>query len=448
MIREFPRLLILGHYPGSRTGMEVTLGNLLGEWPANRVAVAANASISAMQSNYCMAYYALGKDEISTLSVLRPFYAIRNSEYRFFSDPPPHLDQAVNELPAIKQVALSILRWLLIKTGLYFCRFRYKVSSKLMNWINIFDPEIILTMLGDISTMELIIDLKRQTGRPVAIYIVDDWVHANPSYSWFRRYWGRNMGAKFRKVVEYADVHLAICQEMADEYTRLFKKKFIAFHNPVDMNKFNHKGDKEAVALTNKFIISYIGKINKDTEDGISDMIAALDGMDVNVLFQIYGRGGSSDLMRRIERSRCARLMPYAPHETMPYILQASSLVFIPLGFSALSKTYTRLSMPTKVSEAMASGAPVLVYAPNDIALTKYAKEAGWSVVVDKREIGLLRQCLSDLIMQRIDTRLLVNRALRNAIEKHSKHEVSENFRVALWKGVHGESGYVSTKTI
>ena len=63
--------------------------------------------------------------------------------------------------PSIKY-SLSFIKKLLEKTGLLFILRKYYVSEDLLNWINNLKPDIILTMLGDLATMDFAIEIKNQ----------------------------------------------------------------------------------------------------------------------------------------------------------------------------------------------------------------------------------------------------------------------------------------------
>lgn len=67
-----------------------------------------------------------------------------------------------------------------------------------------------------------------------------------------------------------------------------------------------------------------------------------------------------------------------------------ADLLVIPLDFDEMSIRFARYSMPGKTSEYMASGTPILVYAPERTALSMYAKREKWGYSVNRRDVTIL----------------------------------------------------------
>ena len=432
---DYPKVLILGHYLGDHTGTTITLKNLFFNWPSNKIAVAANESIEKMLSNKCDNYYILGKKEILIKGFFKYVARLRKSEKYLRSE----LNYIPNNTYKSTQnknnhfIYKRIIKPILIRTGLFFKRFDYFISLDLLEWIDSFDPDIIFTMLGDISSMKFALELKEKTNRRFAVYIADDWIHANPYYSWFPKFWISKFEPLFLKVIDKSDIHLAICDKMVNEYEHLYKKKFLAFHNPIDVSKYQKWYYAKKTSNLNGFIITYVGKINKDTIDGLSDMIDAIEIINIhNVILNIYSGSNNIKLISKINKSKYTFLNPYVEHDKIPELLVKSDLLFIPLSFSKLSKRYTRLSMPTKASESMVSRTPIIVYAPREIALTEYAEKKRWAFIINERSIEKLKETVLKIYNKDTSINEFVNNAYSLALKNHSKERVRNRFKNAL----------------
>ena len=88
--------------------------------------------------------------------------------------------------------------------------------------------------------------------------------------------------------------------------------------------------------------------------------------------------------------------------------------------------------MPTKIPPYLVSSTPILVYGPGDIAQVKYAKEDGWGLVVDKKDLDLLKKGLISLISNSVLCEKIIKRAALVALKNHDQNIVRKEFHNAL----------------
>ena len=55
--------------------------------------------------------------------------------------------------------------------------------------------------------------------------------------------------------------------------------------------------------------------------------------------------------------------------------------------------------MPTKAPEYMASGTPIIIFAPQDTALVQYAEKYNWAAVVTENSVAVLIEKLRKLVL-------------------------------------------------
>lgn len=163
----YPNVLIIGHYPGDFSGVSITLKNLFFHWPPEKLSVASNDPINKMLSEKVSNYYHFGHKEVR----IRFFsYFMKSKEasqiYSLNDDKLSaklNFDTNKSKSPSVKH-SLSFIKKLLKKTGLSFILRKYCVSEDLLNWINNLKPDIILTILSDLSTMDFAIEIKKNQG--------------------------------------------------------------------------------------------------------------------------------------------------------------------------------------------------------------------------------------------------------------------------------------------
>ena len=63
------------------------------------------------------------------------------------------------------------------------------------------------------------------------------------------------------------------------------------------------------------------------------------------------------------------------PFSKIPSLITQFDLTVLPIDFTKSGIKYAKYSVSTKTSEYMISGVPILLFAPEEVALTAYAKK-------------------------------------------------------------------------
>ena len=104
-----------------------------------------------------------------------------------------------------------------------------------------------------------------------------------------------------------------------------------------------------------------------------------------------------------------------------------------PYDFTPSANAFIKYSMPTKASEYMICGTPVLVFAPEDTALVTYAQDHQWAQVVTKNEVQALRDGLMELINNKEMRQRISEAAIKLAEERHDANKVRKQFKEELY---------------
>src|SRR5207253_6847317 len=112
--------------------------------------------------------------------------------------------------------------------------------------------------------------------------------------------------------------------------------------------------------------------------------------------------------------------------------LQSAAALLLPVNFDDESVDFIRYSMPTKVPAYLASGTPIVVYGPPNVAQIEYASQEGWAHVVTEQDITALSAAMDrilhdDALRDRVSTR-----ALDLARRNHALPVVREAFQNAI----------------
>ncbi len=109
---------------------------------------------------------------------------------------------------------------------------------------------------------------------------------------------------------------------------------------------------------------------------------------------------------------------------------EQADILFLPIAFDAKPHVIATAS-PSKMPEYLASGTPILVHAPRDSYLARYAREHGFAEVVDEPDAAALASALRRIATDEARRTELVT-AARRALERHRADVVARTFADAI----------------
>ena len=152
-----------------------------------------------------------------------------------------------------------------------------------------------------------------------------------------------------------------------------------------------------------------------------------------NCHLQIYTPTEKTYLNSKLSLNQFVTLHQAVPYETIPTILSQGDLLFLPLSFRKESIRYTRLSISTKLSEYMATGRPLLVYAPENIAITEFVRNNECAFILSEKNSEILAEKIVFILTaQEKDIKSVVNKAVQISREKFDYDRVTSQFS-KLW---------------
>lgn len=409
-MKEYPKVLLFGHSFNNTTGMGITLTNLFAEWPTKNIAI---------WSNHI---------DVSLCETIRPCE-------RYIGVKHKKVDSiGVKKNRTVKTRLRELIRRLYYKTGIQELISDTTISLSEVTEAKNFNPDIIFCALGSSVAMRRCERVMNAIPKAkLVLYIVDDWVNTKINTRMFSAMWRRKYDKEFRRILNRSSGLLSICQYMSEEYKRIYNKNFYPFHNPVDLRKWNMLNPVPKYP-NGTISIVYMGKINDDTYPciiNLSAVVKELNEKGNSYVLDIYSPD-YSDKAYLFEKIAGTNIYPPIPHEEVATIFKSYTALFLPLGFSKQSRSYVRLSMPTKLSEYLASTKPILLNCPDEIALAKYLKDKNCAILcTDKSFDSLYRSALQ--LKDSNNYENLVNNSQQLA-KVHDVGLVRERFRSTLNK--------------
>jgi glycosyltransferase involved in cell wall biosynthesis len=218
---------------------------------------------------------------------------------------------------------------------------------------------------------------------------------------------------------------------MSEEYQRRYGKKFIAFHNPTDI-RFWQTDQRKDWTLGPIPHMLYAGRTGLGIDASLKTIARAVDRANADLgtrLKLILQTGRKPEWIRDYA---CVEHRPFVPYEELPGVFASADFLLLPYDFSEKAINFIRYSMPTKASEFMVSGSPILVFAPEDTAIVQYAGAYNWAKIVTENRVEALASAIRDLLSDAGERERLARRAVSLAEQRHEAGSVRQDFQSAI----------------
>jgi hypothetical protein len=409
---DYTRVLILGETFRSNGGGGITLINLFKNWPSEKLAVVTDRIYETSSNSNCLKFYQLGQLEQKLPFPLSLIMKSSNSgEVDIKLKKISHTSNKKKLLQFPKSYIRKTLNSLLYFLGVYHFIYKTVLSNQLLNWISEYSPDVIYAQPFRYSDMKFIYELQMRTSIPLAIHIMDDSISFlnKPNLLYF--YWRKKTKSVFRQLIDNSVVLLSISQFMSDEYYKRYKRIFIPMRNPIELDQWlpYTKNNWDVYDTIN---IVYTGRLAIPNIKSLFRFCKVVDNLKksgINIRFDIYSIDDNLKFKSKIKYFKGVFLNNPIPYEDVPRLIPKYDILLLPIDFNKTGIKYAKYSISTKTSEYMISGVPILLFAPEEVALTSYAIEnqCMLSVTEDRNE-----KLSSSLI------RLINDKSLRESLAK------------------------------
>lgn len=430
--KPHPKVLILDETFKSNTGGGITLSNLFKNWPKDCLANALDAKdVSEIHSDeICNNFYSIGSDEKKTIKIFSFLQKKYKSGPYIFQPIKSQSQESKNNNIRKKLVAIffDILHFI----GLYHTLYQYKLSKELKIWIQTFKPDYIYAQLStreSIQFTQMLIDF---TGAKLCIHMMDDWPITISKTGLLKKYWHDKIDGEFRELLEKSSVLMSISDGMSKTYSKRYGKKFIPFHNPINIEDWLPYAKKDLLVDQSDIKILYAGRIGLGTSSSLLSMASAIQELKndgVSLTFQIQTTTKDNVIREELSKFSCVNFNPEVNYSQLPLIFSNVDVLVLPIDFTKRGIQFLRYSMPTKVSEFMISGTPVLLYCDPEVSLFDHAKKYQWAHIVSESNKNILKKQIMELMTNLELRKRLSITAIAYASEKYSSINVRESFK-------------------
>ena len=395
---DYPRTLILGAHFSEESGSGTYLGRLLSSWPADRLATVGGGS-ETPDWRRCQRHYRTGelRFPLRALSRLLPSGGRPGPMFPSRSAAAPA--RPATTLPKVsfgRRLARYPWRALLRLMGGGDILFRVPPSPQLLSWVREFRPEVLYGHCSDLNGVRFLRRMQQASGLPLVLHFMDDWFETDYRKGWVAKLLRPRFEAALCELVRSADVTIAICQDMAEEYETRYQRPFLWLPMPVELDAY------QAVARTQwtagqPFRLRYGGRVGWAVRESLADLARVADALrqgGAEVVFDLATFETEEVPAACLVSPGVAVQIPGLLAD-LPRVQADADVLVVCYDFDRESFRQARYSMPSKLADCLASGTPILVYGPAGLPVVEYARRENWGKVVDRRNPAALQALLS-----------------------------------------------------
>jgi glycosyltransferase involved in cell wall biosynthesis len=430
-----PKVLIIGQPFNNFSGGGITLSNLFKGWPKDKIAVACTGQgLYNVTTDVCNTYYQLGKEEykwIFPFNLVQKHFPSGIKSVETNVGMPIYYDQTGLRYFFVNRFFYPILSWI----GLFHCVTKISISTKFKNWLSEFDPEVLYLQVTEYYEITFAKELINYLKIPSVIHVMDDWPSTISSKGLFKKFWSIKIDTEFKQLLNRVDLHLSISDAMSIEYMNRYNKNFKAFHNPIETEVWLTNREKSFVLNTEYITILYSGRIGIGITDSLYEVASAIDSTineGINIKLHIQTPTKEPGILARLQRYKCVVINPFAALEQLPKIFSEADILLLANDFSVQGVDYLKFSMPTKASEYMISGTPVLVYSAEETAVSKFFSQNECGHCVPSQGPEEIIKALQFLIRNEEYRKKISSNAVKLAKELFDANRVRYEFQQLL----------------
>ena len=303
------------------------------------------------------------------------------------------------------------------------------IASRATRMIRRENIEAILAVQGGAPFTIAAHEAHRRTGVPLYVFAMDEWL-LNTTYPSLIH----SLAGKFYepRVIRDAAWLWGISPRMVEDWQERFGRRGEVLWHSVDVDSFQSVNRSPLGQAPTVTVLGTIYGVNAanfrslvSAAADLREQVPALAGLRVRLRTT-----QDAALLRTDGAVPPFDWVDVAPlgEADVPQALADSDVLFLGLSFEASWARAVEVAFPTKLAEYLASGKPIIVFAPGYAAATAYVKglDCGW--VVDRPDESLLKKALLAALTDREAARSKADKALNVARLNHNRAELEAQF--------------------
>lgn len=268
-------------------------------------------------------------------------------------------------------------------------------NTKLKNWINKINPDVIFLASGDYEFVYKITNrIVDNTKKPLIVMCFDDYYLYNKNkdsvlgrmrQKWFLK--------TVRNTMDKSKYIITVCETMAKEYSQLFQKECYVLYTPAEKYEIKYKENADRIA--------YFGGLGLGRSDQlvtIGRTLKNLNSKNSPKAIDVYSSETRKRIIKKMIPENGIKFHRAISQEEMKIVLAECMAVIHTESFNQTIRQRIKYSVSTKIAESLSYGPCLIAYGPSDIASIQYLKKGNAAIIAtDEQELQTkLKAILSD----------------------------------------------------
>ena len=235
------------------------------------------------------------------------------------------------------------------------------------------------------------------------------------------------------KIITSAYSKAAIGHNMKEFYQAKFEQDFKVFHNPVANQNLPFDSLKGSVfSNTRKLRVLFLGSLFKTLHagsmDDICDAITSIGRSGIPIELHMYGQLQPVSFLREKIDGKFVKHLGTIDAEDRFELMKHYDSYVIPATFDPhLAQQYS-YSIPTKLTEVLATGRPMLFYGPKCMEAYRFCKLMDAGNLITDRSINSVCSFFKDLTLNFSNYEAKANTSSNKIIEEYSLKKTRNKF--------------------
>lgn len=305
-------------------------------------------------------------------------------------------------------------------------------SSNFEQWIENFNPDIVVLQFGDSSFMiDIALYVAQSRNIPLVVYNTE-------GYYFFPRNWHfkskldgilfpiykHSYQTKVRKLMAYASHSVYLNDKLQDDYDKEFGGKSSVIYNSSGLQHCN------APAFDNDVPhISYLGNLGLDRDSALAEVGEVLYNIDSRYHIDVYGNADEK-IARTLNEAKGVVFHGCVSYDKVKEVIDDSDILFHVESERGYKERQLQYAFSGKIADSVSSGKCFVLYAPKELACSKYIIETGAGWFADNK--AKLKQVIVKIINNTQERNVVLEKAKVVAEQNHSFEGNARKFQNIL----------------
>lgn len=423
---NFPRVLVISNNCFSQTDSNGrTLGNFFKGWDKNRLAQFYIHS-EIPDENICINYFKVTDSEAlkslfsntNTGMKIDLKYIMKQKEKKTFAS-----SDIKKRKFEIKRTAMNLF----IRDLVW--GFNKWKSEKFEKWLREVNPEVIVLQAGDCKFMiDLAITIARDRKIPLVVYNSESYYLKEKNYLKksigdfiFYPLFKKNYDKSFEKLMKIANHTIYNTELLERDYNKKFDSNSSVLMTSSEIIK-EFREEPEGI-----FTSSYLGNLGLGRDESLIEIATCIGEIDSTLKLDVYGPVNNNEVLNRLNKCKFIDYKGMVSYQDVLKVINESNLLVHVENFSNFYRWDLKYGFSTKIADSLSSSRCFFVYAPEEIASSKYLRENELACVVEKKD--KLKNSLEKIILDKELRKKYIINALEYASKNHDEEKNKRKFR-------------------